>query len=161
LTLNLDRAYATGETFGVTVTYHGNPTAAGYFGVQTVNGRTLSWSLSEAYGARTWWPCKDAPEDKADSVDVHFTAPSAMITASNGRQVSRVINGANATTNWHERHPIATYLVSIASYPYTVTDDWYHYSPTDSMSIKFHNYPESVASVSAVQAKVKDMLAAF
>ena len=45
LTLNLDHAYSAGETFDVTVTYHGNPTAAGYFGYQSVNGRQLIWSL--------------------------------------------------------------------------------------------------------------------
>src|SRR6185295_7462404 len=99
LTLNLDRAYANGETVDVTVTYHGNPTAAGYFGFNTVNGRQLIWSLSEAYGARTWWPCKDAPEDKADSVAVHFSCPSALTTVSNGTQISRVIAGANAVTS--------------------------------------------------------------
>jgi aminopeptidase N len=161
LTLNLDRAYNTGETFDVTVTYHGNPTAAGYFFFQTVNSRQLISSLSEAYGARTWWPCKDAPEDKADSVDVHFTAPVALTTVSNGKLIGRVVNGSVATTNWHERYPIATYLVSVASYPYTVTDDWYRPTPTDSMLIRFHNYPESAAGAAAVQAKVKDMIAAF
>src|SRR5262249_45550909 len=158
---NLDRAYANGETIDVTVTYHGNPTGAGYFGFNTVNGRQLIWSLSEAYGARTWWPCKDAPEDKADSVSVHFTCPNALTTVSNGTLISRVVNGANATTSWSERYPIATYLVSIASYPYTVTTDWYKYTPTDSMPLKFHNYPESVSAYTPSQTKVKDMIAWF
>jgi hypothetical protein len=161
LTLNLDRAYGNGETVDVTVTYHGNPTGAGYFGIQTVNSRQILWSLSEAYGARTWWPCKDAPEDKADSTAIHFTAPSTLTMVSNGTLISRTVNGANATTTWSERYPIATYLVSVAAYPYTVTNDWYHYSPTDSMLIRFHNYPESAAGASAVQAKVKNMIAAF
>lgn len=161
LTVNLDRSYSNGETVDVTVTYHGNPTAAGYFGFQTVNGRQLIWSLSEAYGARTWWPCKDAPEDKADSVAVHFTCPIACTTVSNGTLISRVNGASTATTNWSERYPIATYLVSIAAYPYTVTTDWYHYAPTDSMLIRFHNYPESAAGYAPVQALVKNMLAAF
>ena len=67
LTVQLDHAYTTGQAFTTTVTYHGNPTAPGYFGFPVANGRQLIWSLSEAYGARTWWPCKDANEDKADS----------------------------------------------------------------------------------------------
>ncbi len=163
LTVNLDRAYANGETVDVTVTYHGNPTVSGYFGFNTVNGRQLIWSLSEAYGARTWWPCKDAPEDKADSVSVHFTCPVACTTVSNGTLISRVVNagGTTATTSWSERYPIATYLVSIASYPYTITDDWYRYTPTDSMLIRFHNYPESASGYAANQAKVKNMIATF
>src|SRR6185436_12516473 len=161
LTVNLDRAYANGETVDVTVTYHGNPTAAGYFGFQSVNGRQLIWSLSEAYGARTWWPCKDAPEDKADSVTIHFTAPTALTTVSNGKLLSTVNNGSTVTSHWSERYPIATYLVSIASYPYTLTSDWYRPTPADSMPLKFYNYPESVAGTAAVQAQVKNMIAEF
>ena len=161
LTLNLDHAYSNGQTFDVTVTYHGNPTAAGYFGYQVVNGRQLIWSLSEAYGARTWWPCKDAPEDKADSVAVHFTVPTGLTTVSNGTLVNTVNNGTTVTSHWSERYPITTYLVSIASYPYTLTSDWYRPTPADSMPLKFYNYPESVAGVAAVQAQVKDMIAAF
>lgn len=161
LTLTLDRAYANGEVVEVTVTYHGVPTAGGYMGFPMVNGRRMIWSLSEAYGARSWWPCKDAPEDKADSVDVHFTAPNGMITASNGTLVSTVVGPTTTRTSWRERYPIATYLVSIASYPYSVSDDWYRYSPTDSMLIRFHNVPESVGNAASSQAKVKSMLAAF
>jgi aminopeptidase N len=161
LTVALERPYTAGQRVSVAVTYHGNPTAAGYFGFQTVNSRQLIWSLSEAYGARTWWPCKDAPEDKADSVEVRFTMASGLTAVSNGTLASRTVNGANATTVWRERYPIATYLVSIAAYPYTVTTDWYRPSPTDSMPIQFNNYPESVAGAAAVQAKVKDMIAAF
>ncbi|MBK7369088.1 MAG: hypothetical protein IPJ04_14625 [Candidatus Eisenbacteria bacterium] len=161
LTLNLDRAYATGETFDVTITYHGNPTLYGYFGFPTVNARQMIWSLSEAYGARSWWPCKDAPADKADSVDVHFTVPSALTTASNGTLLATVNNGATVTTHWRERHPIATYLVFLASYPYTVTSDWYRPTATDSMLLRWWNVPENFATASVSQAKVKSMLAAF
>ena len=105
---NLDHAYANAEVVDVTVTYHGNPTVGGYFGFNTVNSRQLIWSLSEAYGARMWWPCKDAPEDKADSVDVHFTCPLALTTVSNGKFVSRVTGATTATTTWRERHAITT-----------------------------------------------------
>jgi hypothetical protein len=161
LTVNLDRAYADGELMDVVVSYHGAPSAAGAFGFDTANGRNLVWSLSEPFGARTWWPCKDATEDKADSVDVRVTVPSGMITASNGTRVEATDNGTLAVTRWRERFPIATYLVSLASYPYTVTTDSYRYSPTDSMPIQFYNFPETVAGVAAVQAKVKAMIAAY
>jgi hypothetical protein len=161
LTVQLDHAYTTGQTFTTTVTYHGNPTAPGYFGFPVANGRQLIWSLSEAYGARTWWPCKDANEDKADSVDVHFTVPLGSTTASNGTLLSTTTTATTSTTNWRERYPIAPYLVSIASYPYTVVDDWYRPTPTDSMLIRFHLFPETVASAAAVDAKVKTMIAAY
>jgi hypothetical protein len=160
LTVNLDRAYATGEFIDVRVTYSGSP-VAGSFGYQMVNGRQLIWSLSEPYGARTWWPCKDQPADKADSVTIRYTVPTGLVTASNGTQLSATDNGIQAVTRWRERHPIATYLVSIASYPYTHTLDWYRPSPTDSMRIDFFNYPESAGGAAAVQAKVKTMIGAY
>ena len=160
VTVDLDRAYLTGETIDVTVTYHGSP-VGGSFGFQTVNGRMLIWSLSEPFGAREWWPCKDAPEDKADSVDVRFTVPSGLITASNGTRIEATDNGTVAVTRWRERYPIATYLVSIASYPYATSLDWYRPSPSDSMPIQFFNFPESVSSATPAQVKVKNMIAAY
>src|SRR5207247_7411902 len=57
--------------------------------------------------------------------------------------------------------PIATYLVSIAAYPYSVVTDWYHPTPTDSMVIRFHLFPENVSPTAAVNAKVKTMIAAY
>lgn len=160
LTVNLNRAYFIGETVEVRVTYHGTP-VPGSFGFQVVNGRNIIWSLSEPYGARTWWPCKDVPEDKADSVTIRYTVPTGMKTASNGMRRDASDNGILATSYWGETYPIATYLVSIASYPYTQTLDWYRPTLTDSMRIEFYNYPESAPGVAAVQAKVKDMIAAF
>ena len=165
LTVNLDRAYSTGELIDVTVTYHGLPltggTFGGAFGFSTANGRRLIWSLSEPYGARSWWPCKDVPNDKADSVDIIYTVPTGLKTASNGTLLSSTDDGTLAVTHWHERHPIASYLVSIASYPYTQTTDYYRYSPTDSMRIDFFNFPESVAGAAPSQALVKGMLTAY
>src|SRR4029077_17621592 len=132
LTVNLDRVYSNGEVLDGRVPYPGSP-VAGSFGFQIVNGRQLIWSLSEPYGAHTWWPCKDLPEDKADSVTIRYTVRTGLTTASNGTLRSSTDNGTQAVTRWGERHPISTYLVSIASYPYTHTLDWYRPTPTDSM----------------------------
>jgi hypothetical protein len=160
ISVNLGSSYATGATLDIRVAYQGVP-VAGSFGYSITNGRQLIWSLSEPYGARTWWPCKDAPEDKADSVTIRFTVPTGLKTASNGTLISSVDNGSQVVTRWRESHPIAPYLVFIASYPYTQTLDWYRPSPTDSMRIDFFNYPETAPSVAPIQSRVKDMLAAF
>ena len=160
ISVSLGHSYATGETLDVRVAYQGIP-VAGSFGYSITNGRQLIWSLSEPYGARTWWPCKDVPEDKADSVTIRFTVPTGLKTASNGTLISSTDNGSQAVTRWRESHPIATYLVSIASYPYTQTLDWFRPSPTDSMRIDFFNYPETAPSVAGIQSRVKDMLGAF
>ena len=68
LTLNLDRSYNTAEDLTVQVNYSGAPDPAhGAFGFETAESKPLIWSLSEPFGARTWFPIKDTPSDKADS----------------------------------------------------------------------------------------------
>ncbi len=165
LTVTLGRAYLTGESVDLTVWYHGRP-VSGAFGVAaftdtTHNGAPLVWTLSEPYGARAWWPCKDHPEDKADSVSVRVTVPSGMTTVSNGRRVEASDDGTVAVTRWVERHPIATYLVSIASYAYVTSTDWYRPSPVDSMPIQFYFFPDTFPGTAAVSAEVKGMIAAY
>lgn len=163
LTVNLNRAYATGEMISVVVHYDGDPSqdAAGAFGWDMDAGQPIVWTLSEPFGGRSWWPSKDWSDDKADSVNIRVTAPTGMITASNGKLISSTDNGTNSVYVWHERYPIATYLVSIASHPYTVYSDYYRYSPTDSMEIKFFMYPADAEPNRAVNAKVKNMIGIF
>jgi aminopeptidase N len=164
LTVNLDRTYQTGEMVDVTVAYHGTPDIGAFgdaFTFLTHKGKPLITTLSEPFDARQWWPCKDDPADKADSVDVRVTVPSGMITASNGTLVASTDNGTTAFRHWQCRHPMATYLVSIASYAYTTFSDWYVPASGDSMEIQFYLFHESVNSSAAVNAKVKTMIAAY
>ena len=74
---------------------------------------------SEPYDARTWWPCKDDPSDKADSVDIIVTVPEEMYPVSNGLVVTDVNNGdGTRTVHWTSKYSIASYLVSVAAAKY-------------------------------------------
>ncbi len=124
LTINLNRAYATARTVEVGVNYSGNPASGGAFGWDSYNGQTLIWTLSEPFGARSWWPCEDWSDDKADSVDLHVTVPTPLIVASNGTLREQSPTTARTDTyHWHEGYPISTYLVSMAIHPYSVCSD--------------------------------------
>ncbi|MBD3161842.1 MAG: hypothetical protein GF346_06165 [Candidatus Eisenbacteria bacterium] len=161
LTIDLDRSYANGEIVVLVVAYAGDPGSGGAFGWDNHAGEDMVWTLSEPYGARTWWPCKDFPVDKADSVHVRVTAPTGMITASNGVAVEMSDDGVTATAEWHHGHPITTYLVSIASYPYTVWTDEYEHTPGETMPIEFYIFPDHVDQTNEANLKVKEMLAGF
>jgi aminopeptidase N len=162
LTVDLDRSYGTGETFTIDVTYSGTPdVSAGAFEFDIHNGDPAIWSLSEPFGARTWWPCKDYSHDKADSVDIWVTVPEDLIVASNGNLRETVDNGTTLTYKWHEGYPIATYLVSVAIHPYTIFSNYYHYSPTDSMECRYFVFPDHYASVQTTYAMVPDMIALY
>src|SRR5262245_13989212 len=164
LSVMLDRPYATGETVQATVQYQGTPLADGYIGPFVFMQRGIKpgvWTVSEPFGAREWWPCKDQPDDKADSVDIRISVPTGMKTASNGVRIQNTDDGIHAVTRWKVRYPIAPYLVSLASFEYTTFSDWYRYSPTDSMEIQFYAYPDRLPTIQGVSPLVKSMLGAF
>ena len=74
-----------GKTDSIIIEYSGTPSASvGAFNFDTRNSEDLIWTFSEPFGARSWWPCKDIPADKPDSVDIRVTVPSGLIVASNG-----------------------------------------------------------------------------
>ncbi len=146
LEIYLNQSYNTGEEFEVTVSYHGHP-GPGYFGDvfwwDTHTGFPIIQTLSEPWGAREWWACKDDPSDKADSADINYTVRDDMIAASNGVLVEVIDNGNGTKTyKWEERYPIVTYLVSLAATNYEVIDDWYYTLDADSMPITHYVYPE-------------------
>lgn len=129
LSISLASAAAAGDTLDVTVYYEGLPVSAGLGGFvfdTLQNGKPAIWSLSEPYSGRTWWPSRDHPNDKADSVDVRIEVPQPLTAASNGllQQVEDVSGGYRRFT-FHHRYPIATYLVSVAVSEYDVDQQTY------------------------------------
>ena len=92
------------------IDYNGSPPTTGFgsFTFDQHDGAPMIFSLSEPYGARDWWPCKDTPNDKADSVDISLEVPTGLIAASNGTLVDTVVVGNWTTYHWQERYPIAT-----------------------------------------------------
>jgi len=164
LTINLDRAYASRELITLRIVYHGIPvwTGFGSFLFSSHNGTPWVWSLSEPYGARDWWPCKDHPSDKADSSDVWITCDAAFKAGSNGRLIAAVDNGNGTRTwKWSERYPIANYLISIAVTNYDQITEWFHYTPSDSMPVIHFVLPELTSLVQGDLHKVLDALSIY
>lgn len=162
--VTLNRTYYRDEIVQLEVTYDGLPLSTGFgsFEFSVHAGVPWIWSLSEPYGAKDWWPCKDNPADKADSVDMYVQCDSSFKVGSNGRLVSVTNNGDGTKTHhWHEGHPIATYLVSVAMTNFAEFSNWFVYSPTDSMQILNYVLPEHLSSALATMPKTVDMLRIF
>lgn len=167
LTVTLKYPVSDGNSFKIIIDYNGSPQTSG-FGSFTFDkypnnssGEPMIWSLSEPYGARDWWPCKDTPNDKADSVNISLEVPSGLIAASNGTLVDTVVNRGWTTYHWQERYPIATYLVSVAIHSYTVFYDWYEYGVSDSMRLEYYVFPDNYDKVQYNYSLTKDMLGAM
>ncbi len=162
LTVTLDRTYLQGETAEIQVTYAGTPPASPYnaFGFDEYAGEPMIWSLSEPFGARSWWPCDDWSDDKADAVDLAITVPAGLVVASNGRLESVAHQAVLDTYHWHEGHPIATYLVSLAIHPYTVYSDYRVDGEGDSLEVQFYMFADDVEACAELNAMVVPMIAA-
>jgi aminopeptidase N len=125
LTINFETPKTEGDLDSLSIYYQGIPPNTGFGSfVNSVHaGSPVLWTLSEPYGSRDWWPCRNGLDDKADSIDVIITNPSAYTAASNGIRQGVIIKDSNKITHWKHRYPIATYLVCMAVTNYTEFDD--------------------------------------
>ncbi len=150
ITVNLSHAYNTGEEFEFTIYYFGHPTEGGFqaFAFDVRLGKQVISSLSEPYFARTWWPCKDRPDEKADSFYIAITVDTSFYVGSNGTLDSTVYPGGNAHTFYYkEHHPMTPYLFSVAISPYTVWyDKWVYNNGADTMPLVHAVYSDQYAN---------------
>jgi hypothetical protein len=161
--IELNRLYNSGEMMTVEVFYRGLPGSSGFGSFEFSSHGSPStpwvWSLSEPFGAKDWWPCKDQPTDKADSTDVFVTVNDTFKVGSNGKLISVTHNpDTTVTYHWHESYPISTYLVSIAVTNYSTFSNWFKYSSADSMEVLNYVLPEHVSSAMANLPYVLDGL---
>ncbi|GAB3315656.1 M1 family aminopeptidase [Larkinella ripae] len=133
----------------VTVFYQGKPDASGMgsfvFDTHGSQRQPVIWSLSEPYGARDWFPCKDTPADKADSSDVWITAPKQFVSVSNGK-LEQTLDNADSTRTyrWRNRYPIANYLISVAMTNYVLYEQTFRAPSGESMPLTHYLYPEAL-----------------
>jgi aminopeptidase N len=123
LVITLPATQTTGTSATIEVTYSGTPpnNGMGSFEKTTHNGSPIIWTLSEPFGARDWWPCKQDLNDKISSIDVFITAPAQYTSVSNGVEPEApVISGSNKITHFHHGYPIPAYLIAIAVTNYSV-----------------------------------------
>ena len=162
--LTLDRWYHLGEAIAVDVWYGGHPVATGFgsFEFSSHSGVPWVYSLSEPFGARDWWPCKNDQYDKADSADIVITCDSIYKVGSQGSLVSVVNRGdGRSTYHWKEQYPIASYLISVDVTNFVEFSNWFHYTATDSMEVLNYVLPEHYADAVQSLPRAVDMLAIY
>ena len=102
------------------VWYGGTPPNGGFFnGISNESspswGNQVTWTLSQPFGARDWWPVKQDLQDKIDSVRIWITTDTSNKAGSNGLLENiTLLTGGKHRYEWVHRHPIAYYLLSLA-----------------------------------------------
>ncbi len=152
----------------LTISYFGNPVSSGLgsFVQETHNGDPTIWTLSEPYGAKAWWPCKQDLIDKIDSIDVFIRSPlfnptnEEYIAVSNGLEQSQTINDNEKTTHFKHRYPIPAYLIAISVTNYQV---YSHQVPNNGNPFEIVNYvyPESLSNAQASTPVTVDIMDLF
>ena len=155
--IDLPAAIPAGQLDSITVFYQGVPSGGQGFGsfVQGMHADTVPviWTLSEPYGAKDWWPCKQNLSDKIDSLDVIVTTPNGNRAASNGLLVEEIQSGGNTLYHWKHRYPIAAYLVCFAVSNYVVYSDYVPFNG-DTLQVLNYVYPEHLTDAQTGTAAI-------
>ncbi|WP_225035844.1 M1 family aminopeptidase [Winogradskyella sp. SM1960] len=170
LVITLPITQSQGVLDSLTVSYTGNPISSGFGSFeQTTHGGDndpIIWTLSEPYGAKGWWPCKQDLIDKIDSIDVYITTPElnpsnkTYVAVSNGLEQSQNVVGGQKTTHFKHRHPIPAYLIAIAVTNYDV----YSHEVTNNgnpFDIVNYVYPENLAYAQSNTGVTVDIMNLF
>lgn len=168
VSINLAHSFNIGNPVAIKLYYHGVPLLANAtkglrYSTHGTNEPVIA-TLSTPFLSHYWWPCKDGPSDKADSVYVDITIKDSVI---NGFALSAVSNGLLAgvdsssghskTFKWQHRYPIVPYYVMAAISNYRTIHQTYS-GVTSSFPLSYYVFD---ASYNAALAGVAQMPAAF
>lgn len=123
--------------------FQGQYDAGGVY-IAVVNGLGRITTTSEPDYARTWWPCKDMPDDKA-TISIDVTVPSTLVAVSNGSLINTIRRRETTTYQWETKYPTATYLVNITAGKYRQWSDNYVGIDGKRMKVYYYVFPEDLA----------------
>lgn len=149
--IQLERVYQPGDRIERTVHYSGKPRVAanppwsgGFTWSQTASGEPWISVSCQTQGADIWWPVKDHPSDRPDSVAVNITVPAGLVAASNGRLRGVRETEQTTTWNWFMSVPVNPYNVSVNIAPYEIISDVYTSVTGEEVETIFWVLPEDV-----------------
>lgn len=134
---------AANASFTVKVTYNrpGTLETDGIFTYMVEGWKPVTYTLSESFHARNWFPCKQDLYDKADSVYVFVTVDEGLKVGSNGLLTAVTDMGNNKVRyEWKSRYPIVYYLISIAIADYKEFNTYAKPAELAGDSILIQNY---------------------
>ena len=147
----------------ITIAYEGNPPLgprAGFVTSQrTSAGDYALYTLSQPYGAREWWPVRQALGDRLDSVEISITVPSQFKGISNGLITNQFSQGNSTTTVWKHRYSIPPYLVALAVADYVSFQDTIHIN-NDTLLYENYLFQDQANEIGQLDA-LKDMMHLF
>jgi aminopeptidase N len=125
--LTIDESVPDDDIVSVSISYEGQPPLAtgsaiakGFRFDTNLDGAPAIATYCTPYLAHYWFPCKDGPTDKADSIKVDITIPQETYNGetlkgvSNGVLVNHVVVDGKETFYWVHNYPITPYYILVA-----------------------------------------------
>ncbi|MEX0945357.1 MAG: M1 family metallopeptidase [Balneolaceae bacterium] len=139
-----------GEKVALRISYEGKlrvapraPWDGGLVWERTPSGDPWVGVAVQTTGAWLWWPNKDHPSDRPDSVAINLTMPDDLVVASNGRlRNSSIPEEGWKTWHWFVSTPISNYNVTVNAAPYEILSETYTSITGDEFEITFWVLPE-------------------
>ncbi len=110
-----------GSSISAQIYYNGLPPNTGDFfngiscKISPTWGNQITYTLSEPFAAKEWFPVKQSLTDKADSAYIYVTTANDNVVGSNGLLTAVVpLPGNKFRYEWKTRYPIDYYLISLA-----------------------------------------------
>ena len=151
LRIELPEPIQAGVSLTIFVAYGGQPRVAprapwdgGFVWSRTPGGAHWIATANQMQGGDLWWPCKDQPNDEADTVDIHVTVPKPLVCASNGKLVRVEEKGRERTFHWHVSTPINTYGIALNIAPYETITREYTSVAGDNFPVTYWVLPENL-----------------
>lgn len=147
----------------IAVYYHGVPMDSDNrsFVKDFHNGIPVIWTLSQPYGAKDWWPCKQDLNDKIDSIDLIISTDSSYVVASNGLLLKEFLTANGRVFHWKHRYPIPAYLIAVAVTNYARFTQKVELNSGENIDIEHYIYPEDTSDWKASQWATQAYLKLF
>lgn len=147
LQIDLPSALPLAVLDSLTIFYQGIPPHAdttGFFR-STHKDSAIVWTLSEPFGAKNWWPCKQSLNDKVDSLDIIVHTPTPNKVGSNGILLSETTTGNTTIAHWKTKYPTTAYLIGIAVSNYAEYIDTIKLQNGNPLQVLNYVYTENIA----------------
>jgi len=135
-----------GDAFSLITYYHGASSSAGFFsGISSEHNSTynkdVTWTLSEPFSARDWFPVRQSLEDKIDSVWQDYTCINTEMVGTNGLLTSVTENDDDTKTyHWKTNYPVSYYLLSFSVSDYMDYSIYAHPVQLEGDSVLIQNF---------------------
>jgi len=135
-----------GTAISAQISYHGKPPSTGFFSGVTNDSSTywqksVTWTLSEPFAAKYWFPVKQVLQDKADSAWIFLTTASANMVGSEGLLTDVVdLGNGKLRYEWKTKYPIDYYLLSFAVAEYQDYSVYAHPAEMEDDSLLIQNF---------------------